>query len=119
MGHDYFSNNGESSSSGGEGSSTAQHDEKASQGTQPAWATPQYFTVGNGTRSSAAEALVASLNRDSGYGDSISGDSAIAGGDWRDGLLEDRPSPAPSSSMACELIPLNARHLVVAVIPDS
>ncbi|QKX58333.1 uncharacterized protein TRUGW13939_05455 [Talaromyces rugulosus] len=102
MAQDYFSKNGESSSSG-EGSSNARHDERDPQENQPAWATPQYLTVGNGARSSAAEALVSSLNRDSGYGDSVSGDSALAGGDltdWRAGLLEDQPSPAPSSTLA-------------------
>ncbi|CRG84455.1 hypothetical protein PISL3812_01740 [Talaromyces islandicus] len=104
MAQDYYSKHGESSSSR-EGSSSGRHDERDPQEYQPGWATPQYLTVGNGARSSAAEALVASLNRDSGYGDSVSGDSAMAGGDlsdWRAGLLEDQPSPAPSSAMASE-----------------
>jgi mitofusin len=55
------------------------------------------MTVGNGSTSAAAEALIASLNQDSGYGGSIAGDSALEGGDstdWHAGMLEDRPTPA-------------------------
>jgi mitofusin len=118
MAQDYFTKNGESSSTG-EGSSNARHDERDPQENQPAWATPQYLTVGNGARSSAAEALVSSLNRDSGYGDSVSGDSAMAGGDltdWRAGLLEDQPSPAPSSTLACEFVPLKARDTELTIL---
>ena len=54
------------------------------------------MTVGNGSTSAAAEALISSLNQDSGYGGSIVGDSALDGDltDWQAGLLEDRPTPA-------------------------
>lgn len=58
---------------------------------------PTYMTVGNGSTSESATALMATLNNDSGYGGSIAGESAMnedAGAAWRDGLLEDRPTPS-------------------------
>lgn len=54
------------------------------------------MTVGSGSTSASATALMTSLNNDSGYGGSIAGDSAgdIDGSAaWRAGLLEDRPTP--------------------------
>ncbi|KAJ5782711.1 hypothetical protein N7457_004485 [Penicillium paradoxum] len=54
------------------------------------------MTVGNGSTSESATALMTSLNQDSGYGGSISenasteGDASAA---WRAGLMEDRPTP--------------------------
>jgi mitofusin 2 len=54
---------------------------------------PVYMTVGNGITSAATDALMASLNQDSGYGDSISGDSVLESGldaEWRAGFMEDR-----------------------------
>lgn len=59
-------------------------------------APPAYMTVGNGTTSDSASALIASLNQDSGYGGSIADDSAMEGDSsaaWRAGLMEDRPTP--------------------------
>jgi mitofusin 2 len=98
MSQEYFPASG-SASSANEGSLSRQdHDEHPPQIPEP-WAAPQYMTVGNGATSTAAEALVATLNQDSGYGGSIAGDTAVD--DWRAGLLEDRPTPVhtPVESM--------------------
>ncbi|KAJ6144940.1 hypothetical protein N7470_008835 [Penicillium chermesinum] len=56
---------------------------------------PAYMTVGNGSTSESATALMASLAHDSGYGGSIAGDSAHedSSAAWRAGLMEDRPTP--------------------------
>jgi mitofusin 2 len=53
------------------------------------------MTVGSGSQPSHASALMAQLERDSGYG-SMSGDSQARGGEmsaWEDQLLQDRPTP--------------------------
>jgi mitofusin len=58
---------------------------------------PAYMTVGNGSTSDSATALMSSLNNDSGYGGSIAGESAIeadANAAWRAELRQDRPTPA-------------------------
>lgn len=57
---------------------------------------PSYMTVGNGSTSESATALMASLNHDSGYGGSIASDGAASdsNADWRAGLMEDRPTPS-------------------------
>ncbi|CAL5870836.1 uncharacterized protein PFLUO_LOCUS5077 [Penicillium psychrofluorescens] len=58
---------------------------------------PSYMTVGNGSTSQSATALMTSLNQDSGYGGSIGSTADVMDGDgedWRAGLLEDRPTPA-------------------------
>ena len=57
---------------------------------------PAYMTVGNGSTSESATALMASLHEDSGYGGSIPSGSVMegdAGGDWRADLMVDRPTP--------------------------
>jgi mitofusin 2 len=57
---------------------------------------PQYMTVGSGSQSSHAAALMEQLERDSGYG-SMPGDVQSSGGEmraWEDELLQDRPTPA-------------------------
>ncbi|CAG8033946.1 unnamed protein product [Penicillium salamii] len=57
---------------------------------------PAYMTVGNGSTSDSATALMTSLNQDSGYGGSIAGESAMeedSNAAWRAGLMEDRPTP--------------------------
>ncbi|KAJ5677741.1 uncharacterized protein N7477_003374 [Penicillium maclennaniae] len=57
---------------------------------------PAYMTVGNGSTSESATALMTSLNQDSGYGGSIAGESALesdSNAAWRAGLMEDRPTP--------------------------
>ncbi|KAJ5397412.1 hypothetical protein N7509_005525 [Penicillium cosmopolitanum] len=58
---------------------------------------PAYMTVGNGSTSDTATALMSSLNNDSGYGGSIAGDSTMeadANAAWRAELRQDRPTPA-------------------------
>jgi mitofusin len=92
MSQEYHPSN---SSSGGEGSSSRRKDDAYTEEYPFPSGIPQYMTVGNGTTSAAAEALMASLNQDSGYGGSIAGDNADGDiQDWRAGLLEDRPTPA-------------------------
>lgn len=62
---------------------------------------PQYMTVGSGSTSASAAALMASLDNDSGYGTSIAGDRDTGdnytndGGTrgWHPGLTIDRPTP--------------------------
>ncbi|CAG8901528.1 unnamed protein product [Penicillium nalgiovense] len=54
---------------------------------------PTYMTVGNGSTSESATALMTSLNQDSGYGGSIADTEEDASSAWRAGLMEDRPTP--------------------------
>ncbi|CAI7593278.1 unnamed protein product [Penicillium glandicola] len=54
---------------------------------------PTYMTVGNGSTSESATALMTSLNQDSGYGGSIADTEEDANSAWRAGLMEDRPTP--------------------------
>ncbi|GKZ70606.1 mitofusin [Aspergillus niger] len=57
---------------------------------------PAYMTVGNGSTSESATALMASLHEDSGYGGSIPSGSVMDGdasGDWKADLMVDRPTP--------------------------
>lgn len=69
------------------------------------------MTVGSGSTSASAAALMASLDFDSGYGGSIAGDSqSIEGGmrGWNPGMTTDRPTPSHTpgrsgeSNAACE-----------------
>ena len=57
----------------------------------------QYMTVGTGSQSRYAHALMERLERDSGYG-SMSSGSQFGGGDiansWDDELMQDRPTPS-------------------------
>jgi len=58
---------------------------------------PQYMTVGGGSESQYAHALMDRLERDSGYGSMASG-SQFGGGEmppWEEELLQDRPTPPP------------------------
>ena len=57
---------------------------------------PQYMTVGSGSTSTSAAALMATLEKDSGYGTSIGDDSHINGESksWHPGLTADRYTPA-------------------------
>lgn len=92
MSQGYFP--GGSGSSAGEGSSRhAGEEERFDRPFHPR-PPPSYMTVGNGSTSESASALMASLNNDSGYGGSISSGS-VADGDggaaWH-GLMEDRPT---------------------------
>lgn len=56
---------------------------------------PHYMTVGSGSTSASAAALMASLDNDSGYGGSIAGDSVHNDGPrgWHPGLTYDLPTP--------------------------
>ncbi|KAG8530478.1 uncharacterized protein KY384_004981 [Bacidia gigantensis] len=56
---------------------------------------PNYMTVGNGSTSASAAALISSLEQDSGYGGSIAdGYSNDGGRAWHPGITEDRYTPA-------------------------
>ncbi|KAL9125105.1 MAG: hypothetical protein Q9217_005642 [Psora testacea] len=56
---------------------------------------PKYMTVGDGSTSASAAALMATLDHDSGYGGSIShGDSDDGRKGWHPGLTVDRYTPA-------------------------
>ncbi|KAJ5653831.1 hypothetical protein N7490_000834 [Penicillium lividum] len=69
---------------------------------------PAYMTVGNGSTSESATALMSSLAHDSGYGGSIA-DGSITGADssaaWRAGLMEDRPTPVHTPTRPGEYHP--------------
>ncbi|KAJ9656492.1 mitofusin [Neophaeococcomyces mojaviensis] len=62
---------------------------------------PEYMTVGTGSQSQYAHALMERLERDSGYG-SMASASQFGGGDqaWEDELLVDRPTPAHTPQFA-------------------
>ncbi|KAJ5279642.1 hypothetical protein N7478_005014 [Penicillium angulare] len=69
---------------------------------------PAYMTVGNGSTSDNATALMTSLANDSGYGGSIADGGATNEGSsaaWRAGLLEDRPTPAHTPTRPGEYNP--------------
>ena len=55
---------------------------------------PEYMTVGTGSTSTSAHALMAQLDQDSGYGGSIA-DSGNPDNmsSWRNAYMEDRPTP--------------------------
>lgn len=57
---------------------------------------PQYMTVGSGSTSASAAALMATLDNDSGYGTSIADDSYTNGESksWHPGITADRYTPA-------------------------
>ncbi|KAF4202589.1 hypothetical protein CNMCM8927_000051 [Aspergillus lentulus] len=60
---------------------------------------PTYMTVGNGSTSESATALMASLNADSGYGGSIASGSVMDGDEgagWRADMMVDKPTPVPT-----------------------
>ncbi|KAL9030356.1 MAG: hypothetical protein Q9196_001506, partial [Gyalolechia fulgens] len=68
---------------------------------------PHYMTVGSGSTSASAAALMASIERDSGYG-SMSGDSYNEGGfsrGWHPGLTEDQPTPSHTPTLRGEYNP--------------
>lgn len=101
-------------SSPGEGSSKAGasrfagEDEEQSPFAPP----PAYMTVGSGSTSASATALMTSLNNDSGYGGSVAGDSSAdldGSAAWRAGLLEDRPTPLHTPTRTGEWNPAGKR----------
>lgn len=66
---------------------------------------PHYVTVGQGSTSASAGALVAALENDSGYGGSISTDGYTNDGDingWLPGVTEDRPTPSHTPTLPSE-----------------
>ena len=68
---------------------------------------PHYMTVGSGSTSATAAALMASLDQDSGYG-SMSGDGYNDSGfsrGWHPGLTEDRPTPSHTPTLPGEYNP--------------
>ncbi|KAL8728606.1 MAG: hypothetical protein Q9181_005293, partial [Wetmoreana brouardii] len=65
---------------------------------------PQYMTVGSGSPSASAAALMASIERDSGY-DSMPGDHHSDNGftpGWHLGVTEDRPTPSHTPTLPGE-----------------
>ena len=68
---------------------------------------PHYMTVGNGSTSASAAALMSTLDHDSGYGSSIAGDSYTNDGSkgWHAGLTADQPMPEFTSSTPDEMNP--------------
>ncbi|KAL8947083.1 MAG: hypothetical protein Q9222_006600, partial [Ikaeria aurantiellina] len=68
---------------------------------------PQYMTVGSGSASASAAALMASIERDSGYG-SMSGDSYSDSGftrGWHPGITEDQSTPSHTPTLPGEYNP--------------
>lgn len=104
MSQEYFPHKGEPSSAGEGSSSRFRDDEQPGSPFFPR-APPEYMTVGQGTTSESAMALMASLNQDSGYGGSIAGDSAVDRGSWHSGLMEDRPTPKHTPTLPGEFNP--------------
>lgn len=80
---------------------------------------PQYMTVGSASPSANAAALMATLDRDSGYGSSISGDSYVNDGGlrgWHPGLTEDRFIPSHTPTRPGEMNPAaeNERRIIAS-----
>ena len=91
MSQEYFSHPG---SSQGDGQTDDSHNAAETSASNP-WGKPEYMTVGSGSDPAHAAALMAQLERDSGYG-SMPGDSQTQSGEmgaWEDELLQDRPTP--------------------------
>ncbi|KAL8702538.1 MAG: hypothetical protein Q9201_004279 [Fulgogasparrea decipioides] len=81
---------------------------------------PQYMTVGSGSPSASAAALMASIERDSGYG-SASGDHHSDTGfspGWHLGVTEDRPTPSHTPTLPGESRPAaeNERRILASHI---
>ncbi len=68
---------------------------------------PHYMTVGNGSTSASAAALMSTLDHDSGYGSSIGGDSFTNDGSkgWDLGLTVDQPTPEFTSRTPDDMNP--------------
>lgn len=66
---------------------------------------PHYMTVGSGSTSASAAALMSTLDHDSGYGGSIADDSYSNDGSskgWHPGLTRDLPTPAHTPTLRGE-----------------
>ncbi|KAL4868071.1 hypothetical protein BDV12DRAFT_170306 [Aspergillus spectabilis] len=101
MSQEYFP--GEGGSSAGEGSSRHPPDEIPEQNPFAPRPPPAYMTVGNGSTSESATALMSSLHADSGYGGSVADGDSGAG--WRSDMLVDRPTPAHTPTATGEWNP--------------
>ena len=80
---------------------------------------PHYMTVGSGSTSANAAALMATLDRDSGYGSSVAGDTSVNdGGDrgWHPGLTEDLPAFSHTPTRPGEMNPAaeNERRIIAS-----
>ncbi len=80
---------------------------------------PHYMTVGPGSTSASAAALMATLDRDSGYGSSVSGGSYVNDGGfrgWHPGLTEDLPTPSHTPTIPGETNPAaeNERRIIAS-----
>ncbi|KAL4930935.1 mitofusin [Aspergillus undulatus] len=103
MSQEYFSGKGGSSSSAGEGSSTHPPPEAPEENPFAPRLPPSYMTVGNGSTSESATALMNTLRADSGYGGSVADGESSAG--WRSEMLVDRPTPAHTPTQPGEWNP--------------
>lgn len=117
MSQGYFA--GDSGSSAGEGSS--RHAGEEERVGSPFYPTPPpaYMTVGNGSTSESATALMSSLNNDSGYGGSIASGSAMDGDEgmgWHSNLMEDRPTPGATPTNPGEWNPAGLSHLLSLLV---
>ncbi|KAL4920556.1 hypothetical protein BDW62DRAFT_176738 [Aspergillus aurantiobrunneus] len=101
MSQEYFP--GKGGSSAGEGSSRRPPDELPEESPFAPRVPPSYMTVGNGSTSESATALMSTLHADSGYGGSVADGESIAG--WRSEMLVDRPTPAHTSTQPGEWNP--------------
>ncbi|KAI9375258.1 hypothetical protein BJX61DRAFT_531773 [Aspergillus egyptiacus] len=90
-------------SSAGEGSSRHAEDEVPTQSPFASRTPPAYMTVGNGSTSENATALMSTLNADSGYGGSIADSESSAG--WRSEMMVDRPTPVHTPTQRGEWNP--------------
>ncbi|OJJ61821.1 hypothetical protein ASPSYDRAFT_40369 [Aspergillus sydowii CBS 593.65] len=101
MSQEYFPD--KAGSSAGEGSSRPVPDERPETSPFVPGLPPSYMTVGNGSTSESATALMNTLNADSGYGGSIADGDSSAG--WRSEMLADRPTPAHTPTQPGEWNP--------------
>lgn len=82
-------------------------------------ARPQFMTVGSGSTSASAAALMATLDNDSGYGTSVSSDNYSNDGgirSWHPGLTADRPTPSHTPTLPGEYNPAaeNERKIIAS-----
>ncbi|KAL4887305.1 hypothetical protein BJY04DRAFT_175587 [Aspergillus karnatakaensis] len=101
MSQEYFP--GEGASSASQVSSRQPADDIPEQSPFAPRPPPAYMTVGNGSTSESATALMSSLHADSGYGGSVADGESSAG--WRSDMLVDRPTPAHTPTIGGEWNP--------------
>ena len=102
------SNNLEQGSQSGRSSSRPSSTQSNNASSSRKTARPHYMTVGPGSTSASAAALIASLDDDSGYGGSVadgsySNDGSARG--WLPGLTRDLPTPSHTPTMMGESNP--------------